>query len=78
MKKVLVGGFISLIGSIWALAIIFIATNDLNLVSSWSTPPGRFLTTVLQMGLMPIFIVSILFVIAGIVIMAIELFKKDR
>lgn len=29
MKKVLIGGFLSLLGSIWALAIRFIAENHL-------------------------------------------------
>lgn len=42
MKRALIGGFISLIGSIWALAIMILAIN--NLISEWSTLPGRLLT----------------------------------
>ena len=38
MKKVLIGGFLSIIGSIWALAMALVVEN--NLASSWSTPPG--------------------------------------
>ena len=76
MKRVLIGGFISLIGSIWALAIVFIAGN--NLVSSWPTRLGRFWGTVAEMGLLPIFILSVIFVIAGVVIMAVELFRKEQ
>ena len=53
MKKVLIGGFLSIIGSIWALAMALVVEN--NLASSWSTPPGRFLTTVQEMGLMALF-----------------------
>ena len=75
MKKVFIGGFLSLIGSIWALAVVFIAGN--NLVSGWSTPPGRFLTTVAEMNLTAVFVISVFFVLLGVVIMAIEYFKKD-
>jgi len=76
MKKVLIGGFISLIGSIWSLAVVFIAGN--NLVSSWSNPPGRFLSTVSEMDLTLIFILSIVFVISGLVIMIAELFHREK
>ena len=43
MKKTIIGGFLSLIGSIWTLAILIAAGN--NLVSSLTTPPGRLLST---------------------------------
>jgi len=76
MKRVLIGGFISLIGSIWALAIVFIAGN--NLVSSWPTRLGRFWGTVLEMGLLPVFVLSVIFVMAGIIIMVLELFRKEQ
>lgn len=75
MKKVLIGGFISLIGSVWALAIVFIAGN--NLVSSWHTPPGRFLTSVMEMDLLFVFILSVVFAIVGIIIMLVELVRKE-
>lgn len=29
MKKVLIGGFFSLIGSIWALTVVFVAGNNM-------------------------------------------------
>ena len=76
MKKVLIGGFLSLIGSIWALAVIFIASN--NLVSAWATPPGRFLTTVMEMDLLAVFASAIALVVLGIVIMIAELFCKEK
>ena len=41
------------------------------------TPPGRFLTTVLEMGLTFLFALGVLFVVVGIAIMAIEFFRKD-
>lgn len=76
MKKVLIGGFVALIGSIWALAVIFLAGNDL--VSGWTTPPGRFLTAVIQMDLLPVFIFAVILVLAGLVILAAELFRKEK
>ena len=57
------------------MAITFMAAN--NLVSGWTTPPGRFLTTVLEMGLTFMFALGVLFVVVGIAIMAIEFFRKD-
>ena len=74
MKKAVIGGAFSLIGSIWSLAVMYIAGN--NLVSGWSTPPGRFLTTVSEMGLMGLFVAAILLTVFGIAIMSIELFRK--
>ena len=76
MKKVLIGGFLSLLGSIWALAIMFIAEN--HLVSTWTTPPGRFLTALAEMKLVLLFALAVLFVVLGIAIMAIEFFRKDK
>ena len=49
-----------------------------NLVSGWATPPGRFLTTVSQMGFVPLFAAAIVLVVLGRVIMAIEYFKKGE
>ena len=76
MKRALIGGFISLLGTIWGLAIAVAASN--NLVSSWASPPGRFLTTVAEMGFVPLFAAAIIFIVLGLVIMAIEYFKKDE
>ena len=74
MKRALIGGFISLLGTIWGLAIAVAASN--NLVSGWATPPGRFLTTVAEMGFVPLFAAAIILIVLGLAIMAIEYFKK--
>ncbi|MEG1390757.1 MAG: hypothetical protein RSD07_10345, partial [Angelakisella sp.] len=67
MKRVLIGGFLSLIGTIWSLAIIIFAGS--NLASSWNTPPGRFFTTVIETGMiLPLIIASVLLVV-GLLIM---------
>ena len=76
MKKVLIGGFLSIIGSIWALAMAPVVES--NLVSSWSTPPGRLLTTVQEMGLMAVFLVAVFLVIFGIFILLAELLRKEK
>ena len=49
-----------------------------NLVSSWPTRLGRFWGTVVEMGLLPIFVLSVMFVIVGVIIMAVELFRKEQ
>ncbi len=75
MKKVLIGGFLSLLGTLWAMGLLFFISN--NLVLSWDTPPGRFWTTVAEyhMG-MPLFAAFLLFAL-GLVLMGIEYFKKE-
>ena len=76
VKRVLIGGFLSLVGTIWSLAVILFAGN--HLVSSWGTPPGRFLTTVMDTGmLMPLILACLIFV-SGLLILCVEYFKKDK
>ena len=76
MKRALIGGFLSLIGTIWALAVIIFVGN--NLVSGWSTPPGRFMTTVTETGMTFPLAVSIILLLLGLVIMGIEYFRKEK
>ena len=76
MKRVLIGGFLSLIGSIWSLAIVFIAGN--NLVTSWDREVGRLWTTVIEMDLMFLFVLAVVFIVLGITLMAVELFRKEK
>ena len=75
MKRVLIGCTLSFLGTIWGLASILFVGN--NLVSSWVTPPGRFLTTVFETGMTVPFTISLLLVIVGFIIMGIEYFKKS-
>lgn len=76
MKRALIGGFLSLIGSIWTLAIVFISGN--NLVTPWDTELGRFWSTVIEMDLMFLFVLSVVFIVLGIFLMAVELFRKEK
>ena len=75
MKRAIIGGFISLIGSIWTLAVIICANNYT--IDGWSTPPGKLLTQLAESNLMLWICISIALVILGIVFMVIEYFKKD-
>ncbi len=74
MKKTVIGGFISLIGSIWSIVIFVYVSN--NLVSSWRTPPGRFFSTVFEKEMIMPFILAVVFLLTGLIIMGIEYFKK--
>ena len=76
MKTALIGGFLSLIGTIWALAVIIFVGN--NLVSGWSTPPGRFMTTVTETGMTFPLAISIILLLLGLVIMGIEYFRREK
>ena len=76
MNKVLIGGFTSLIGSIWSLAIAFVVGN--NLVTAFDSDVGRLWSTVLEMELLFPFIISVIFIVFGIVLMAVELFRKEK
>lgn len=76
MKRALIGGFLSLLGTIWGLAVIVFASN--NLVSGWSTPPGRFMTTVLETGMSVPLGLAIVLLVSGLLIMAVEYFRRDN
>ena len=76
MKRAIIGGFVSLIGSIWSLAVIISANNYS--IDGWTTPPGKLLTQIAQSNLTLWFAVSIILVLLGIILMVAELFRKDK
>lgn len=76
MKRVLIGGFLILIGSIWGLAICVFC--GMNLTDAWPTPPGRFLTTVFETGMTLPFVLAIVFIVLGFTIFVKEYFTKDE
>lgn len=75
MKRTLIGGFLALIGTIWELAVILFAGN--NLASAWSTPPGRFFTTVLETGMLFPFVLATALLVAGLAILLVEYFRRE-
>lgn len=76
MKRTIIGGFLSLVGSIWARAVLLCANSYA--VSEWATPPGKLITQLNESGLMPWFTASIIVTALGIVLMAIEYFRRER
>ena len=76
LKRAIIGVFISLIGSIWVLAIIISANNYA--INGWTTPPGKIITQMIESNLMVWFGISVATIVLGIVLMIIEYFKKDN
>lgn len=74
MKKVIIGGFLAVVSSIWAIAIG--AYVQFNLVSDWRG--SRFWSSASQLGVILPLIISLIILALGIVIMCIEYFRKDR
>lgn len=76
LKRAIIGGFVSLIGSIWAITIVFLAGS--NLVTSWDTKLGRLWSTVIEMDLAFLFVISVAFIMLGLILMAVELICKEK
>ncbi len=53
----IIGGFLMLIGTLQILGINEVVGS--NLVSGWSTPPGRWMTTVLELDLQGLFALAV-------------------
>ena len=76
MKRVVIGGFFLLTGSLWTLSVSLYAL--ICPVSQWATPPGRFLTTLFSAPLAPFFLFGTALVICALIILIGEYFKNDR
>lgn len=74
MKRALIGCWLSLLGTLWGAGVLFAASQML--ADSWDPSIGRLMTTILERQLILPFAISILFLILGLVIMAVEFFKK--
>ena len=75
MKRAIIGGFLSLTGSVWTLAILLAAGN--HLVDSWTTPPGRLLYTISEMRLTFGLVLAAALTVFGLGVLIAELFRKD-
>lgn len=75
MKKVIIGGFLTVVSSIWA--IIISAYVQLNLAARYGGS-SRFWSSASQLGVIAPLIISLIFLALGIIIMCIEYFRKDR
>ncbi len=75
MKRAMIGGFLSIVGSIWALAAVIAANGYF--VEGWADPPGKLLTQMSESGLLVWFAVSVGTILLGLVLMAAEYVRKD-
>ena len=76
MKKTLIGGFLAFLGSLWALVIIAYACN--HLVSSWNSDLGRLYATISDYELTIPFVLALILLVFGLVILLVELFRKEK
>lgn len=74
MKKVIIGGFLAVISSIWTIVIW--AYVQINLAPSWSGG-SRFWSSASQLGVIVPLIISLIILALSIIIMCIEYFRKD-
>ena len=74
MKRALIGGFFALLGTIWGLAVIVAASN--NLITSWDPGIGRLMSTIIDMKLVFPLCLAVIFVLLGIAAMIIEYFRE--
>lgn len=74
MKRVIIGGMFVLIEIIWEILVI-ISISD-QMVSSWSEPPGRFITTINQTAMTIPALISFLLLLTRLIILGIEYFRK--
>lgn len=76
MKKTVIGGFLAFLGSLWALVIIAYACN--HLVSSWNSDLGRLYATISEYQLTIPFILAVILAVFGLVVLFVELFRKEK
>ncbi len=75
MKRTLIGCWLTLLGTIWGGGVLIAASQML--VDSWNPDVGRLMTTIWEQRLIFPFVISVIFVILGLIIMAVDYFKKD-
>lgn len=67
MKRVIIGCCTLIVGAFSCISILI--TIALNLVSGWSTPPGRYICTLIDLGLIIPLIISIILFCTGVIIL---------
>lgn len=75
MKKVIIGGFLIVVSSLWAIVIG--AYVQFNLASTYYGG-SRFWSSASQLGVIVPLIISLIILALGIIIMGIEYFRKDK
>ena len=76
MKRTVIGGFITLVGSVWALLILSFASS--NIPNEWNPNYGRLFTVVVNYKLMFPFVLSVIVTVLGLALLLIEFFRKEK
>ncbi len=77
MKKIIAGTCILVTGLILFIVVHLEASKYMVSLGSWSTPPGKYLTSVSETGGTVVLAISIIFGIIGLCMLLIGAFKKD-
>ncbi len=63
-------------GSILSLPVLFTAV--ISPASEWTSPPGRFLTSIWESGMTLFFIITVILVISGVILIVNGISKEDK
>lgn len=78
MKKVIIGCCLTLVGAFSNVALFIATSFQVNELSEWTSPPGKFITAMAETGLVfPIIISTILFVLGLYFLFEEYLVKKN-
>lgn len=76
MKRVIIGAVLSLVGVLGINSVFNVASN--NFVSGWSRDIGRFVQTILDIGIMPFMVFFAIILFIGLALLFIELLIKNE
>jgi len=77
LKKIITGAVILLTGAILFLSVFIVGGNLAPTLTEWYTNSGKLWTAISEAKLYPVFAISIVAMIAGIVILIREYFDKS-
>ena len=75
MKKVIMGGFLTLSGMMGIVGSYLSASSDL--ISAWNSFPGRAISTMLTNGMMVPFVLGIALFVCGLYLMMMGCGEKE-
>lgn len=78
MKRAIIGGFLSLVGTIWCLTALLSGAAYVDQINGWYTPPGRYGTALIESGMLAPLAIGGILLACGLAAMAYEFFKKSE
>lgn len=76
MKRIVIGAILLLTGAVWLIVLSLFILN--NITTSWTSPPGRFISTLIELDMTNLFIIPIFLFVLGLIILVIEYFSKSK